>query len=716
MAEPLLERAKRCFKLAQESEAKQRQREQDDLKFQVPDLQWDEAARRQRSGGPVGGQVVPPRPIVSVSKLDQPIRLILNQARQARLGVNIHPVSEDADKEGAEVRQGLYRRIERDSKADQARLWGLDRAVKAGRGAYRVTTKWDEDSDPKFFDQEIVIERILYQDMVYFDPSAQKPDWSDGEWAFVAAWMSAEKFKREFPDAKTDVDDPQEWQSLVSDAPAWVKMDGEQKSFLVCEYWYKEHDYQKITGPRGQQRQLDVVSVKFAKLNGCEVLEEAEWNGKYIPLIPVVGVELQPFDSDRRWVGMIGPSKGGQQIFNLSASTFVERMAMEPKTPWVGPEGFMEGHEAEWQQSNTRNLVALQYKPTSIDGKPTNPPQRAQLDQTGMSLAMMGMQEADRLIQTTTSIYDPSLGRENPRDKSGKAIVALQQQSDAGTSHFVAALADVSMPYEALVVLDLMPKIYDRPGRLTTILKGDDDKGVEQIMLGQPFAPDPMTGKPVPVQPGQEGAKEYDLSKGKYSVSVDIGKSYQTRLQAGQDEIGALLQADPSLMMLIGDLYMGFRDFPGAQPIAERLKKVIGSKMPGLLDEGQKQSPEALEAENSQLKQQLQQMQQMAEEMKKALETEQVKAQATLQGKEMDNATRLEVAQQNNQTKILIAELQARIDGLENQLTRGHEVQRDREEMAHETGLAAMNARAGKELAAQNNELREPPKGKRERE
>jgi hypothetical protein len=163
VTETLLERAKRCFKLAVDTEAKQRERERADLRFQVPEMQWDEAARKARDGD---NGLTPPRPILSIPKIDQPIQLVENQARTAMLGVNVHPISEDANDDTAEVIQGIYRRIERDSNAQQARLWAFDRAVKAGRGAYRVTTKYDEDADPRTFDQEIAIERILHQDMV----------------------------------------------------------------------------------------------------------------------------------------------------------------------------------------------------------------------------------------------------------------------------------------------------------------------------------------------------------------------------------------------------------------------------------------------------------------------------------------------------------------------------------------------------------------------
>src|SRR6185503_51703 len=103
----LLEKAKRCFKLASEAWSDQRKREKEDLQFQVPEKQWQDDARRERDRQVVNGVVVPARPTLSITQIDQPIQLVLNQERAAHLGVNIHPLSPYADDDTAEVLQGL---------------------------------------------------------------------------------------------------------------------------------------------------------------------------------------------------------------------------------------------------------------------------------------------------------------------------------------------------------------------------------------------------------------------------------------------------------------------------------------------------------------------------------------------------------------------------------------------------------------------------------
>jgi hypothetical protein len=105
----LLNRIKACFKVVCDAEAGQRTRERDDLMFQVSENQWDADVKKWRQGTATS----PARPMLSVSLLNQPMALIKNQAEAAELGVQIHSVSEAADPETAEVKQDLYRRIER---------------------------------------------------------------------------------------------------------------------------------------------------------------------------------------------------------------------------------------------------------------------------------------------------------------------------------------------------------------------------------------------------------------------------------------------------------------------------------------------------------------------------------------------------------------------------------------------------------------------------
>lgn len=729
MSKDLLKTAKDRFKRATEADQKQREREKEDLRFQVPEEQWEESARRARSGA----DGIPARPILSVSLLDQPIQLLLNQERTARLGVQIAPLSPDSDVEVAGVLEGIYRRIERDSQAGLARSWAFDRAVKAGRGAYLVNTRYADEEGGDDFDQVITIERILHQENVYFDPAATKADFSDGEYAFVTAWMPLADFKREFPDSRIAKDmasgeGPLTWADEVHEQPDWTRGDGETAAVLVAWYFYKEHTATKVTAKdgSGRTRMKDVIRAHWAKFTGDEVLEEGKTNGRYIPLVPTIGRELQPYDDERRWVGVIGPAKDGQRIHNYSISSAVELAALEPKAPWVGAEGQFEGHETEWGQSNIRNKPYLEYKPTTIDGQIVPPPQRTQIDVSRLGASMTLAEHSKNAVQTATATYDPSLGRVSPREKSGRAIMALQNQMEAGNSHYLQGLAEISLPYEARVVLDLIPAIYDRPGRIARVL--DEEGDSDTIILNQPFYADPETKFPVPLEPGQEppampgpslpgpqgppipgapgqpppgtpqdavGAtqpspfkvRHYDLRKGVYSVAVSVGKQKQTAMQEGQEAIGALLEAQPALLPILGPVFFKYSDFPGARELSELLKKLRDKQMPGLTGEDGGPTPEQAAAQVQQLQQQVQMMGAQLQAAVKAIETEQAKQQATLEKARMDNEARVQISESDNRTAVLIQEMRNSIEQFKALLSAKATAAQAERDRAHETEL-----------------------------
>lgn len=627
-------------KLAMEAFAEQATREQQDLEFQVPDKQWTADARAVRGAQNFNNTPIPARPMLSVSLFDQPLQLVGNQFRDAHLNVNIHPISVDADKDNAEVRQGLYRTIEQDhtSPAQQGRTWAFERAIRCGRGFYLVKVVRDgstgDDSDKK-----IVIERILDQGLVYLDPNAQKMDYSDGQYAFLCAWMLETEFKRQFP--KADVPDAEDltWMDPTSSALLWCKGDGIMKSVLVANYWYKDN---------GKVWAGVMTSAGFAK-------EPVETDGKWIPIVPVLGKELQIFDGERRYVGIIGPSKDTQRLYNYSISQAVEKAALEPKAPWIGTPEQFEGHEVEFAEANNRNFPFIRYNAVDAmggkSGQPLPPPQRVQVESDTMSVALQLAQLARDGFQATTTRYNESLGNGNGQDRSGKAIQALQQQSETANSNWIAMMADVSMPYEALIILDLMPHVYDRSERVIHIL-GEDDK-VSKVMLNAPFQ---MEGdNPVPAQPGTEGADEYDLSKGEYGCTITIGKGYQSMIQQTKGDLGELMQASPNLQPVLMPEWMRVSGIPGGTKIAEMLVKIRDKQFPFLAEPtpGQKPTEEQLQALNDQLKQQLQEAQQQLQSAAEAMKTDQAKQQATLQTAQMKSQTDIQLQQMKGEIEIL---------------------------------------------------------------
>jgi flagellar biosynthesis GTPase FlhF len=699
-----LQQALDRFKVGSDADVEQRNREVDALRFQVPDLCWPTEVKDQRKPQLIGGVAIPQRPMLSIPSLDQPIQLVLNAEKAAHLGVAIHPLSDDAEETTAEIIQGLYRRIEVESRASLARSWAFERAVKAGRGYYRVMTEPDPDSDDPF-DQRIMIKRILQQGSVVLDPFAQEPDYSDGAWAFIINDMPWAAYKRRYPNSEMASFSEDELSAVGMSTQSWVSGDeGEGRAVRVAEYYRMEYEtVSRVllddgtdapegqvppgrtarTGKEARTRQEKRPTLYWSTINAIEELEpKQEMDGRYIPIIPVVGRELIPFEQERRWVGMIEPNKDAVRLLNYSASSAVEMASLETKAPYTMVEGQEEGHEEEWQLANVRNFPYLRYRNVSLNGTPAPPPQRTQVDTSRLGPSMLLLQQAREFIHQGTGAFESALGQQSPNAKSGRAILALQNQHETGSSHFLDNLAEISLTYEAKVVLDLIPHIYDRPGRIARILDKEDEP--KTVMLNAPFTMNPQTKRPqaapmpggpggpmqmpgqMPGMPGQipgqgqkKPAENYDLRKGRYGVTVSIGKSYKSRREQGADEMGNLFEANPALFPILGDIYLKFRDFPGHLEASERVKKML---------------PPPLQAQDAgpdpqQLQQQLQQASQMVEQLSKALdektqllESDSQKLQMQAQQAQGEQQAKLEIERMRNETQLAITAMKIRAD------------------------------------------------------
>lgn len=660
------------FTLAVDAEKAQRTREEADLAFQIPEQQWPDEIVAMRKAQTVEGIAIPSRPMISVPMLDQPVQLVLNQEKAAKLGVTVHALSEDANDDTAEALAGLYREIERTSRANLARSWAFERAVKAGRGAYRILTEMDPTAPKGTDDQRIVIKRLLHQDAAYFDPFATEPDWSDGEWGFVASWISLKKYKRLHPDSTISDMDTGDLNTLATEQPLWVTGEGEARAILVVEY------FEVGAGPKDRFTPNDLVL--WRKLNAVEVLSTKPWNGLYVPIVPTIGRELIPVKNERRWTGIYGPNKGAQQLANFSASGAIEMASLESKASHELDPITIENYEAWWNQKNTRNFPYLPRR-RFIDGVDYGPatPIQADMSKVQVNLALLDM--AKGFIHTGTGAFEPTLGQSSPNARTKGGTLALQAQHDQGNSNWLDNLAEISMTYEAKVILDMIPRVYDRPGRVVRTLGLDGDG--TPAMLNAPFVMDPATKRPVPApppmpgQPAPDGVKHFDLNAGRYGVTVSIGKAYKRRADEGKDELAALFQAEPQLFSILGDIYLKFADFPGHQEAAERVKKMLPPQL-------QQPSGEDPVKDLEHAKTLIANLQQQTAQMGKALETDQAKAQAgiatvqakaqadlerakldaevTLRVKEMELAANAQQAAADREVKLAVAELGAKVD------------------------------------------------------
>lgn len=626
----LLSVARNRLKMAIAAFSESREDELDDLRFFAasPDNQYQWPADVLATRGAVQGQTINARPCLTINKLPQHVREITNDQRQNRPSGKVIPVDDKADVEVAEIFDGMVRHIEYISDADVAYDTACENQVAYGEGYIRLLTEYCDDNS---FDQDIKIGRVRNSFSVYMDPTIQDPCGADAQWCFICEDITKEEYERQFPNAMPHSSLQQQGvgdQSLS----AWINED----TVRIAEYFYIVHEkaqlnlyYGNVSAMKGspedaqmvamgmkpiKSRMVDVKKVKWCKINGFEVLEEQDWAGKWIPVVRVIGNEFE-IDGRLYVSGIVRNAKDAQRMYNYWVSQEAEMLALAPKAPFIGYGGQFEGYEQQWKTANTTNWPYLEVNPDVTDGQGSvlPLPQRAAppLPQTGLIQAKMGASDD---IKATTGQYDSSLGQTS-NERSGKAILARERQSDRGTYHYVDNYAR-AVRYITRQIVDLIPKIYDTE-RIARIIGEDNEVSTVKI--------NPQQQEPVKKIVDQNGIvieKIYNPGVGKYDVMVTTGPSYMTKRQEALEAMAQLLQGNPQLWSVAGDLFIKNMDWPGAQEMAKRFAKTID---PAIMEDGDK--PPELQAAEQQIQamgQEMEQMHQMLQNVSKSIEAQEI--------------------------------------------------------------------------------------------
>jgi len=645
------------LKMAVSAFSDSREDELDDLRFMAgsPDNAWQWPADVLATRGAVQGQTINARPCLTINKLPQHVRLVTNEQRQNRPQGKVIPADDRADVQVAEIFNGIVRHIEYLSDADVAYDTACDNQVTYGEGYIRILTEYcREDS----FDQDLKIARVRNSFSVYMDPTVQDPCGSDAEWCFITEDISKDEYARQFPDAQP-ISSIQQMGVGDQSLSMWLN----EETIRIAEYFYIEHRSATLNlypdnvtafdgSPqdkmlRGQfggplrSRQVDRKQVKWIKTNGYEILEERDWAGKWIPVVRVVGNEFE-VDGQLYLSGLVRNAKDAQRMYNYWVSQEAEMLALAPKAPFVGYGGQFEGYENQWKTANVNNWPYLEVNPDVTDGagSPLPLPQRADPPQAQMGLIQAKMGAADD-IKSTTGQYDSSIGADS-NERTGRAILARERQGDTSTYHFVDNLSR-AIRYVTRQLVDLIPKIYDTE-RVARIIGIDGEVGMVKI---NPAQPEPV--RVLKDQNGIELEKIYNPTIGLYDVMVTTGPGYMTKRQEALDAMQMLLQSNPDLWKVAGDLFIRNMDWPGAQEMAARFERVLDPAVIQNTDD----SPEA------------QIMRAQMETMAKEMEATTAQIQALVQSYDMQ---KLAIDEQNSQIKAFEAETK-RMQAFQNSMT-----------------------------------------------
>jgi len=650
--EDILKEARERATFASDSWTENYDEAKDDLEF-LSGEQWDskEKASRKLEG----------RPALTLNQLPKFVDQILGDQRQNRPSINIAPTNSQASSKLnsmngkqyalAEVYEGLIRNIEYACNAEASYDQAFQHAVESGFGWLRVYTDY---SDNDSFDQDIKIKTIRDRFSVLIDPRTQEVDGSDMNWCFITESMSRDEFRKRYPNAQMG--------ELTDDTNWWLSDD----SVRVAEYFTREPvtreilllsdgrtvymdeikdviDELKASGITIQRsRKVKTYKVIWRKITAYDVLEgPKEWVGSTIPVVPVWGKDII-LEGQPKYRGLIRNSKDAQKMHNYWMTTVTERVALAPKSPFIGPANAFKGYEQYWNNANRKNFAWLPYNDTASAA-----PQRQAPSTMPTAEIQMAMSAIDE-IKNTIGMYDASLGQAS-NETSGRAILARQRESDTGTFAFIDNLTR-AIRRVGKICIEIIPKIYDAERSIRIRFK--DGKG-DNIVINQTIL-DVQTGKEILV---------HDISVGKYDVVVNTGPSYNTQRMEAAESMMQFVQAMPQAGQIAADLIAQNMDWVGADEIAKRMKKILPPNMlsPEEMQELEMQPPQPPQpSPQEQMAMQMEQMKLEAQKIKSDVEMQ--KAQLDLQMKQLDmQMEQMKAGQQLQQSSANNKELSAQV-------------------------------------------------------
>jgi hypothetical protein len=543
------------------------------------------------------------RPCLTQNKTRQHNLHIINDARQHKAAIKVTPTGAGASFEAAQVFSAIIRRIEYQSKAMDAYSTAIYHQVESGIGYVRVITDYADDES---MDQEIFIRRVPDPRTVYLDPDAKDYDKADMKFAFLFEDTPRKEFEAKFPDANADAAAPldysEDWNSKdhVRQAEYWRR--GEKDDELhELDDGTLIRDSALPSGARAhlpirRSRRIAEPEIEWFQLAGNEIVDRKTWPGRYIPLVPFIGEETV-IDGQMDRKGHTRALIDAQKMYNYWNSAAVEQVALQGKSPYIATDSAVEGRMDQWSRANAENFPVLIYNGRDENGQPTQAPERSPPPQMAQAY-LQGMQISRDDMMMVSGQYQAEMGAPG-NERSGVAIQQRQREGDTATYHYIDNGAK-GIRQVGRICLDLIPKVYDVARVIKTMAEDGTPSDVEldpqapqahqQVMAGQgpgqqpAQQPGPQPGQPLTADQADAAREDPQLpdpriifnpNVGRYDVEADVGPSFGTRREEAFNAFSEIMSQNPAAFQIVGDFWAANADFPGADDLAERLKRGI---------------------------------------------------------------------------------------------------------------------------------------------
>lgn len=638
--EDLIVKSLKRFKITSDAESACRRQALEDLRFSIGTGQWDEAVKSNRE--------LEGKPCLTINRAPAFLRQYTGEERRHRPSMLVSPVGSGADLEAAKIHQGVLRHVEVVSVAEVTYDNSYDMMMRIGWCPWRIKTDYISETS---FDQEPRIESIENPFAVFLSP-VRKPDGTDPLWAHVVCDYSKDDYVAEF--GETDLAKLSFPTQAGNAESSWITKDGAR----VAEYWWieltpailclladgstkLEKDLSEDEKPFVENKRETILrKVHCVKHDAMRVLKRYEYLGRYIPIPEVNGVRLNVNGAIYR-AGMVRDYRDAQRIYDFMVTRAVEQVDLTSKDPLWIPEANA-NYAEDYRQMNRKNFSHLFFKSYDAEGRPIPAPVRASHEPQIAAMQAL-IQQADYDMKAVLGIYGPSLGEESGNaQESGFAIMTRQQQTDTGMMTWHDNLNRAIM-WQGKILLDLWPKLISS-ARLQRIINPDDSVK-HQVIYNSQNSDREDAEIMLNAQMGLK--KAYDVGVGDYDLTLSTGPMYKDARQEAFKAITAVIGQNPEMLLpILGDVWAKNADFPDADVIEARLKKMLPPNL-------QEQNENDLQAQLQQAQGQVQalsaQYDQVLGELNRAADT--------IRTNRLDIESKERVALMNNQKDLLIQQM-----------------------------------------------------------
>ena len=511
---------------------------------------------------------------LTMNKIAPIINHLLGEQRQNTPDIDCIP-GDDVPAETADVREALINDITFESSAKIVYQTAFQCAITGGYGAWYLDTEYESDTG---FNQVIRIREAKIPTRFYWDMSAISPCKTDGMFAGYKARMSRKKFaaihgkniEQDIPPSNIEegsVFNDDESVTLVNyyerkynTTTLYLlsngrELDSEQYKLLGREELDgKEYlvDGEELVTIENQRRAPRYKVMRYLYAGDYE-LEKEEFPSQQLPIIFVDQNSFYNKEGTQCCRPFIKDTKDAQRYVNYIATQSAYLLKIGRYDQFLVSKENVRSNDTQqiWRDPvNIQGGLVFDESKSGFVPTQLRPPELSQSLIQQYERALMD-------IESCTGMYKTQMG-ERGNEISGAAIDARTKRGSYASYTPFDSL-NRAIACSASIIDEMVPKVYDTERTMMLNMK---DQGMTPVTLNK--------------QMDEYGGQvQNDMTKGRYTIRLVPGPSWEGQKQEALESMQMILQANPQLFNMIADLYVENLPLTNSIELRNRLRTIV---------------------------------------------------------------------------------------------------------------------------------------------